>query len=84
MKKHQIRKLRDIILAIAVLILGIIITICNICHIAPGFDSGIEWVITTIIAYGLFIGDIMIVCSIAALDKILATDYRRKLQRKIR
>ena len=85
MKRHQLKKLRDIILAIAVLILGVIISYCNFYHIAPGFDSGIECLISTIIAYGLFIGIIMVSGAVIALDQILATDYRRKnFPKKIR
>lgn len=56
MKKWQIMKLRDEVLCLTGIILGICITVCGFLKIVPGVDNAFFEAISIIIAYGCLIG----------------------------
>lgn len=85
MEKKQNKKIRNVVLVVTILILGIAIFICNIFKITPGYDSRITCLISDVIAYGFFIGMGMVLIAMIKLDEITSEEYtRKKLQEKIR
>lgn len=85
MKKEQKKRIRNVVLVVTILILGIAIFICNIFKITPGYDSRITCLITDVIAYGFFIGMGMVLIAMIKLDEITSKEYaRKKTPKKIR
>lgn len=58
LKKINKRKLRDELLAIGIVLIGVIWLICGIKKIAPGMDGIISSIVTMLVAVG-FIGGLV-------------------------
>lgn len=75
------KKLRDELVMIGFAILGIIIFICNMKKVIPGFGNPIETVVSYVIAYGFFIGPLITVIATASFWEIRNKRYPRKRTR---
>ena len=78
MRKVNIKKLRDEIAMVGVIILGIALLVCNFFKIVPSTDTPLGLGITAVISIGFPIGLILIVFGIVEFFRVRNTRYTRK------
>lgn len=78
MKKINKRKLRDEMICLGLTVLGIILFFLNITKTAPGMEGTFETIITTVIAYGFFIGPVVAFLGIGSFLEVRNKKYSRK------
>ena len=77
-RKINMRKLRDELLCLAGVVLGIVVFILNATKTIPGTNGIIEAFVSFIIGYGFLIGPAIVLMSISVFWEIRNTNYSRK------
>lgn len=78
MRKINTRKLRDEMSCLGLTVFGIILFFLNITKTAPGMEGTFETIVTTVIAYGFFMGPVLAFLGIGSFLEIRKKKYSRK------
>ena len=63
--------MRNVVLMILVILVGVVLMVCNFFKIAPGMDTVLSQGITIAVAYGLPLGIVYVVLGTASLLEIV-------------
>lgn len=78
MRKINTRKLRDEMICLGLTVFGIVLFILNITKTVPGMEGTFSIIVTTVIAYGFFIGPVLTFLGIGSFLEIRNKKYSRK------
>lgn len=78
MRKINKRKLRDELIFLGLAVFGIVLFILNITKTAPGMEGTFSIIVTTVIAYGFFIGPVLTFLGIGSFLEVRKKKYSRK------
>lgn len=71
MKKRTEKRMRNVVLTVLVIFLGVVLMVCYFLKITPGMDTILSQVISIAVAYGLPLGIAYIVLGTASLLEIV-------------